>query len=109
MSETTETTEVHEAKTRDTFMKKIQPIREIVEANCFPYDSAKDRRRLLAMDLDPSEVDSIIERKSAKISERKSSYDRVKLASDLLCALEFFVIEQEEKRLANIAKLSAAK
>jgi len=104
MSEETETKEV---KTRETLRKAIASELETIEAHCFPYDSASDRKRLLAMDLPVAQVDSIIAGKTARIEEKKSSYDRVKLASDLLCAVEFFVIDQEEKRLANIAKLTA--
>jgi hypothetical protein len=111
MSQTTvpevETPEV-EAKTRDTFMKRISKERAIVEANCFPYDPAKDRKRLTAMEVDADVIEQIIAGKVAKIEERKAGFDRVQVGSDLLCALEFFVIEQEEKRLANLTKVSAA-
>lgn len=82
----------------------------IIESYCGkPYDAEAKLVSLQRMGASEEEAKGIVARNVASRESLKDSVDRVKLASDLLCAVEFYVLDTEAKRLAAIAKVAAAK
>lgn len=105
MSETTK------SKTRETLGGfYIAKELAVIEGYCKPYDSEAKFNALVRDGASKEEAQVIVDRNVASRSKDKPSGEqRMTLALNVLAGVEFYVLDQEAKRLASIAKVAAAK
>lgn len=82
----------------------------VIESYCGPkFDAVARTAGLLRNGATEDEAAVIVARETAKQETLGSNVDRGKLASDLLCAVEFYVIDQAAKLKAAVEKQKALK
>lgn len=82
----------------------------VIEGYCKPYDSEAKFNALVRGGATSEEAQAIVDRNvSSRNSEKPSGEARMTLALNVLAGVEFYVLDQEAKRLASIAKVAAAK
>ena len=82
----------------------------VIKSYCGPkYDAEARTAGLLRNGATEEEAATIVAREVAKRENVGAGVDRTKLASDLLCAVEFYVIDTEAKRVAAVENQKALK